>query len=154
MHGVLEGDYNTISLRTFGVLRLKVIHPYMFLNIKMTYSLKISYQLYAFNTTCEYLLFLLGIATGSIYCSDTIKKDFIGECSMSSNVAVIKTHVRWDNTVPLRYKKSVLLIRNPYDAIIAEFNRVFANKTASATEQQFTGIITNSFLHSVIYSKY
>ncbi|CAG2206738.1 unnamed protein product [Mytilus edulis] len=79
-----------------------------------------------------------GIATGSIYCSDTIKKDFIGECSVSSNVAVIKTHVGWANTVRMRYKKSVLLIRNPYDAIIAEFNRVFANKTTSATEQQFT----------------
>ncbi|XP_063424566.1 WSCD family member AAEL009094-like isoform X2 [Mytilus trossulus] len=78
-----------------------------------------------------------GIATGSIYCSDTIKKDFIGECSVSSNVAVIKTHVAWANTVRMRYKKSVLLIRNPYDAIIAEFNRVFANKTTSATEQQF-----------------
>ncbi|CAC5423102.1 unnamed protein product [Mytilus coruscus] len=79
-----------------------------------------------------------GIATGSIYCSHVIKNDFIGECSAGTNVVVVKTHVGWEKTIRMRYKKSVILIRNPYDAIIAEFNRAMANKTASATEQQFT----------------
>ena len=87
--------------------------------------------------------FVLGIATGSIYCG-VVKDTFIGECRRYNNrTIVIKTHLLPKrNKVP--YDKVVLLIRNPFDAIVAEYNRIKVGKLAVApievfqTEREYT----------------
>ena len=83
-----------------------------------------------------------GICTGGIYCDTTLRKNgYPGECIRSGVVLVVKTH----QTAPwwrgVHYKKSeaskyftknwhipvysaaIFLLRNPYDALVAEWNR-------------------------------
>ena len=73
-----------------------------------------------------------GVFTGSIYCDPGLKVAFPGESIASGNVIVTKTH-RCD-TVELPgdirmftgkrvYDKAIVLVRNPYDALVSEANR-------------------------------
>lgn len=85
------------------------------------------------NTWTRYLIErLTGIATGSVYCAERVKKSFIGECSKGRDVIVIKTHnVVADEDVP--FEKAVLLIRNPHRSLLSIFNLAFTgNKTEYA----------------------
>ena len=66
-----------------------------------------------------------------------VKDIFIGECRKSnSGTIVIKTHL-----LPRRhrytYDKVALLVRNPFDAIVAEYNRILVGKLAVAPRQAF-----------------
>ncbi|KAL0266270.1 UNVERIFIED_CONTAM: hypothetical protein PYX00_008862 [Menopon gallinae] len=76
------------------------------------------------NTWLRYLLQqATGINTGSVYKDfSLLTNGFPGECVGNSSVIVVKTHERG----PLAhqgYSKAVLLIRDPAQAIQAEFNR-------------------------------
>jgi len=63
-----------------------------------------------------------GIYTGSVFCDlDYIKNGMIGEGIHSQNVLAIKYH--FGKPPPLPFKKIIYIIRNPYDAIIAEYKR-------------------------------
>lgn len=78
-----------------------------------------------------------GVFTGSIYCDPGLKVAFPGESVISSNVIVTKTH-RCDSmelpddimmfTGKRIYDKAILLVRNPYDALISEANRRWNSK--------------------------
>ena len=78
-----------------------------------------------------------GVFTGSIYCDPGLKVAFPGESIVSGNVIVTKTH-RCDSvelpddirmfTGKRIYDKAILLVRNPYDALVSEANRRWNSK--------------------------
>ncbi|ESP04708.1 hypothetical protein LOTGIDRAFT_94282, partial [Lottia gigantea] len=66
-----------------------------------------------------------GIATGSIYNDSFIRNHgFMGEGYRDDTVIVIKTH-KLGLKERKKYQKAVVLIRDPLDAIKAEFNRQY-----------------------------
>ena len=106
------------------------------------------------NTWLRYLLEQsTGIYTGSIYCDTALKSYFPGEYVVSGNVVVIKTHIPDTHHIPTPlqsslkrklYDKAILLVRNPFDALVSEANRRWSNKKDDdhlglATERDFIG---------------
>ena len=85
---------------------------------------------------------ITGICTGGIYCDPTLRRsEYPGECIRSGVVLVVKTHqtaprwtgVYYDKSAPFKYFKklehipvyssAIFLVRNPFDALIAEWHR-------------------------------
>ena len=73
-----------------------------------------------------------GIYTGSIYCDRTLKSVFRGESVVSGNVVAVKTHHADSRELPIDtqlatrkrfYDKVILLVRDPFDALVSEANR-------------------------------
>ncbi|XP_060076046.1 WSCD family member AGAP003962-like [Ylistrum balloti] len=64
-----------------------------------------------------------GVATGSVYSDVGLKRDgFPGEGQTNASVIVIKTHSLGPDE-RARYVRAILLIRDPFDALLSEFNR-------------------------------
>ena len=67
-----------------------------------------------------------------------MRSSFIGECDKNiSRTIVIKTHHHSGRDTSIEYDKAVLVIRNPFDALLAEFNRRNSGKTSVAPKQLF-----------------
>ncbi|KAL4218815.1 WSC domain-containing protein 1 [Mactra antiquata] len=75
---------------------------------------------------------LTGVYTGSIYYEDNFNGSKV--CPLTGGVFIIKTHLRRNHVDHIRCKKlnistprsfdqAIIILRNPYDAMIAEFNR-------------------------------
>jgi hypothetical protein len=69
-----------------------------------------------------------GICTGSVYCDGLIwKSGSVGEGINSSSVLVVKTHnsqqhwVKQNCCNPNLYKAAILILRNPYDALVSGY---------------------------------
>ena len=78
-----------------------------------------------------------GTATGSIYC-DGLRKTFIAECKKdTSHTIAIKTHKSARDDNMKLYDKVILIIRNPFDAILAQFNLMHGNHTSLADREMF-----------------
>ncbi|XP_046333540.1 WSCD family member GA21586-like [Haliotis rufescens] len=70
---------------------------------------------------------MTGLATGSVHHDRSLLDVFCGEERADHSVVAIKTHLRYpDNT--FTPDKVLLIIRNPYHAIVANFNRVFSGQ--------------------------
>ena len=86
---------------------------------------------------------ITGICTGGIYCDPTLRRNgYPGECIRSGVVLVVKTHQTTPWWTGNHYKKSdaskyfaktwhipvyssaIFLMRNPFDALVAEWNRL------------------------------
>ena len=86
---------------------------------------------------------ITGICTGGIYCDPTLRRNgYPGECIRSGVVLVVKTHQSSPWWTGVHYKKSdaskyfvktwhipvyssaIFLMRNPFDALVAEWNRL------------------------------
>lgn len=90
------------------------------------------------NTWLRYLIEqATGHYTGSIYCDETLKSVFPGEFVVSGNVITIKTHHADTTALPKdiqlatgrkHYHKAIVLVRNPFDALISEANRRWNSK--------------------------
>ena len=81
------------------------------------------------NTWLRYLLEqVTGVFTGSQECDIVLKASgLLGEGVQSSNVLMVKTHKPSDliETIPQRrFKAAVVLMRNPFDAVLAEYHRM------------------------------
>lgn len=90
-----------------------------------------------------------GICTGAVYCDISLRgRGFIGEYIRSGRALVVKTHSvsprwirgHWWNLESLGenagiYGSAILLVRNPFDAFVAEWNRKVANKFRSHTTE-------------------
>ena len=81
---------------------------------------------------------ITGICTGFIYCDYVMRREgFIGEMIKSGTVLVVKTHTtdpQWygiEYTHPKRnepyYGSAIYIVRNPYNSLIAEWNRRATN---------------------------
>ncbi|KAL5017001.1 hypothetical protein ScPMuIL_006590 [Solemya velum] len=79
----------------------------------------------------------IGIATGSVYDDVGLRRSgFPAEGFVNSSVLLIKTH-EWGENERQKFEKAVLLIRNPFDALLAEFNRRVGGHRGHATEEHF-----------------
>lgn len=81
----------------------------------------------------------LGIYTGCDYTDDDLKRNgFLGENITDGSTVVVKTH-EWEPETRLQhFQKAVLLIRNPYDAILSNFHlRHSKSHTGMATTEEF-----------------
>ena len=84
-----------------------------------------------------------GMCTGSIYCEpDMLEKGFY-EDIRSSSVLVVKIHTPaalWDDNpsthLPAYFGGAVAVIRNPFDALVAERHRVLSGNLGSAGRMQ------------------
>ena len=84
---------------------------------------------------CKIVYYLTGIHTGTVYSAKNVnmKGIFKGEGVRTGKVIAIKTHEK--NYVI--FDRAIVLIRNPYDAILADFNRRAAGKVGYANNQLF-----------------
>lgn len=65
----------------------------------------------------------------------------------TNNEFIVKTHAAHDTIdkyacsgkIEHAFKKAIYILRNPYNAIIAEFNRKHAGKTQTASPEKFQG---------------
>lgn len=80
-----------------------------------------------------------GICTGFEFCDISMRvKGFAGENIVSGAVSVVKTHgyPHWKNKRKnnvIHFDSAVVLIRNPLDAFVAEWNRKIANNFRGST---------------------
>lgn len=113
-----------------------------------------------------------GICTGGIYCDTTLRiSGYPGESLRGGNTLVVKTHQvdpRWTgvyyppNTtdsyfddvpkIPI-YEAAIFLIRNPFHALVAEWNRYMTTNMVDnhlqTIDEQFFSELTNNHLHTV-----
>ena len=85
-----------------------------------------------------------GVYTGSIYCDPGLKITYPGEYVVSSNVLVVKTHHADTTSLPPDiqqtlskkvYDKAIVLVRNPYNALLSEGNRRWAGMMQPSLDQ-------------------
>ncbi|KPJ12439.1 WSCD family member AGAP003962 [Papilio machaon] len=90
------------------------------------------------NTWLRYLLQqVTGIVTGSVYMDYNLRKHgFPAENISDGSVLVVKTHEYAPSNLE-QFESAVLLIRNPRDAILAEFNRINSGHTGFAPKSAF-----------------
>ena len=81
-----------------------------------------------------------GICTGAMYCDASLcSQGFIGENLQSGSVLVVKTHgsaATWLESQSKRkgyFGSAIFIVRNPLNALVAEWNRKVANKFHSRT---------------------
>ncbi|XP_070185073.1 WSCD family member GA21586-like [Littorina saxatilis] len=101
------------------------------------------------NTWVRHLLQqLTGIYTGSVYNDkQLIRGGFLGESVRDGTVVAIKTHlVEKDHP----YERAILIIRNPYDAMFAEFNRRGSNNHVGVAPFRFYIQHWNSFVKQFV----
>ncbi len=83
---------------------------------------------------------ITGVCTGAVYCDISLRgRGFVGEYLRSGSVLVVKTHGHrpiWidgaNGRRPLsaiegRYRAAIFIVRNPFKALVADWNRNVAN---------------------------
>ncbi|CAH1780844.1 unnamed protein product [Owenia fusiformis] len=76
---------------------------------------------------------ITGIYTGSVYNdTDLLQNGFPGEGEKSGKVVVVKTH-RVNKLDKGKYKRVIILLRNPFEAYLAELKRHFGGHTSEIT---------------------
>ena len=94
-----------------------------------------------------------GIYTGAIYCDPSyLKVGMIGEGVETENVLAIKSHVLLNPKVlPKLYDKAIYIVRNPFDAMVAEINRLITYNTKH--EEDHTAVVDYEYgmYHYYIY---
>ncbi|CAH1797677.1 unnamed protein product [Owenia fusiformis] len=77
-----------------------------------------------------------GIYTGSIYNETKLDQEIFPNDPKNNSVIVTKRHTRWSEKNGIT--KAILLVRTPFDAIVAAFNRIDTkNKTETAPKKRF-----------------
>ena len=85
-----------------------------------------------------------GMCTGAVYCDISLRtRGFVGEYIRGGTVLVVKTHEDKPKWIQTHFQKldkndglfgsGILIVRNPFDALIAEWNRKVANKFNART---------------------
>ncbi|GIY42585.1 WSCD family member CG9164 [Caerostris extrusa] len=90
------------------------------------------------NTWIRYLVQQsTGILTGSVYRDYSLKRNgYPAESVANGSVLLIKTH-EWGETTRQKFNKAVLLIRDPYGCLVAEFNRRAGGHVGHASPEKF-----------------
>ena len=101
-----------------------------------------------------------GICTGGIYCDTTLRNSgYPGESLRSGNTLVVKTHQvdpRWtgvyyppnitdsyftkDSDIPI-YNAAIFLVRNPFHALVAEWNRLMTLNMSLGSHDSHTNTV-------------
>ena len=99
------------------------------------------------------ILSVVGIYTGSVYCDHSlVMKGFRGECRVDTSVSVIKIHEIGSSLLKL-FAKAIIIIRDPADAIVAEYNRRKVGHTRRLSPSKLDGKIWMTIQVSVLYSQ-
>merc|ERR1719369_1305361 len=90
------------------------------------------------NTWLRYLLQqATGVSTGSVYKDVALLKNgFPGESVTNGSVIVVKTH-EWGPGTRQQFDSAILLVRDPFESILAEFNRRSGGHVGHATQEKF-----------------
>jgi len=90
------------------------------------------------NTWLRYLLQqATGVSTGSVYKDVALLKNgFPAESVVNGSVLAVKTH-EWGPATRDMFTKAILLIRDPFDSILAEFNRRSGGHVGHASQEKF-----------------
>jgi hypothetical protein len=83
-------------------------------------------------------MFVSGVSTGSVY-NDLILRNhgFPAEGVANGSVIVVKTHNRGRMTMEL-FSSAILLVRDPFSSLLAEFNRRSGGHTGHASQGMFS----------------
>lgn len=86
-----------------------------------------------------------GMCTGAVYCDFSLRVNgFAGEATRGGQALVVKTHsdfsewkkgseIRNLRTLSGSFGSAILIVRNPFDALVADWNRKIANKFKTRT---------------------
>lgn len=77
-----------------------------------------------------------GYYTGSIYSEPALYKYFKGEMTADVSTIAIKTHSPANEEKYRGYRRAVVIIREPGEAVMAETNRLKINHTARLDEER------------------
>lgn len=90
------------------------------------------------NTWVRYLLQqLTGISTGSVYKDVALLRNgFPSESVNNGSVIVVKTH-EYGSSVRDQFQAAILVIRDPFDSVLAEFNRRSGGHIGHASLEKF-----------------
>ncbi|XP_054712060.1 WSCD family member CG9164-like [Uloborus diversus] len=78
-----------------------------------------------------------GYLTGSVYRDYSLKRNgFPAESVANGSVLLVKTH-EWGEATRQKFHKAVLLVREPYGALVAEFNRRAGGHVGHASPDKF-----------------
>ena len=90
------------------------------------------------NTWLRYLLQqVTGVATGSIYRDAALRRNgFPAESIANGSVIAVKTH-EWGAQARETFDSAILLVRDPFDSILAEFNRRAGGHIGHASKEKF-----------------
>ncbi|RVE53976.1 hypothetical protein evm_001379 [Chilo suppressalis] len=141
LHGARDSLYEHGSLNSFAFRQLPVLHWCQGLQWKSPPSPHVV-ALVSFpgsgNTWLRYLLQqATGIVTGSVYMDYGLRvHGFPAENVTDGSVLVVKTHEA-PPLDPNKFKSALLLIRNPRNAILADFNRVHKGHIGTAPKSAF-----------------
>ena len=118
---------------------------------------------------------ITGVCTGGIYCDPTLRRNgYPGECIRSGVVLVVKTHQSSPWWTGVHYKKSdaskyfvktwhipvyssaIFLMRNPFDALVAEWNRLqtvkLSDNHVNSVGKEYFGKLRMNYKIQVIHS--
>merc|ERR1712126_185666 len=78
-----------------------------------------------------------GVSTGSVYKDVALLKNgFPAESVVNGSVIAVKTH-EWGPHTREQFDKAILLVRDPFDSILAEFNRRSGGHIGHASLEKF-----------------
>ena len=82
-------------------------------------------------------MYVTGVYTGSVYKDMALLKNgFPAESVVNGSVIAVKTH-EWGPATRGIFNRAILLIRDPFDSILAEFNRRSGGHTGHASLEKF-----------------
>ena len=82
-------------------------------------------------------IYVPGVSTGSVYKDVALLKNgFPGESITNGSVIVVKTH-EWGAVTRNQFAQAILLVRDPFDSILAEFNRRSGGHIGHASQEKF-----------------
>ncbi|CAG4968403.1 unnamed protein product [Parnassius apollo] len=141
LHGPKSGYYSNGYMSHFGLRQAPSVNWCKELHVRsppLPYAVALVSYPGSGNTWLRYLLQqATGIVTGSIYMDYGLRvHGFPAENVTDGSVLVVKTHEA-PPVEPDKFKSAILLIRNPRDAILADFNRLHKGHIGSAPKSAF-----------------
>ncbi|XP_068623422.1 WSCD family member AAEL009094 [Battus philenor] len=141
LHGVKSAYYGNNYMSHLGLRQAPSVNWCKELRLRsppLPYAVALVSYPGSGNTWLRYLLQqVTGIVTGSIYMDYGLRvHGFPAENVTDGTVLVVKTH----EAPPLetdKFKSAILLIRNPRDAILADFNRLHKGHIGTAPKSAF-----------------
>lgn len=99
---------------------------------------------------------ITGVYTGSLYEDKMAHFPGSKHCPTKVGVTVLKTHMSSNQVVRpgcpnAVFSRSIFILRNPYDAIIADFNRINGGKVGIADRNSFNGSRWANFVKNHSY---